>query len=463
MRRFVLVLALVVALGAAACGEDGSGTRVVLVDYSSDEYASSAFFNYPAKLDATPGQTIVFQQEWTGEPHTVTGGSIVNDAIGKGKDWIDFFESFDALAAEGGAELPNPEDPGDATFADFAAALKSATDKAGAKKVIDAYNGVRASGVPLPDLDNPPAVGFTDFVTQVEEESDEAFSGIPLAFDDEDEVAQNVGQPCYKATGTFRDDASKPCTKAQQEQPAFDGKQTIYNSGLIRYEGPDGNTFEMELADDIKPGTYFFYCAVHGLGQTTELEVKPKGSKVESRVSVGRRARDEAEKTLLPLDKVYRSAAKTNAITVDGEKIEGPFAGLVAEGADHALLNEFLPRKITAKVNEPITWKAFGSDHTISFDVPDYFPILEFDTKDGVRFNARLGRPAGGAPDIPEQDGEGVLKIDGGTYDGTGFWSSGLFGAEPYAEYTVRISKPGTYPYACLIHPPMIGQIVVTR
>jgi plastocyanin len=55
-----------------------------------------------------------------------------------------------------------------------------------------------------------------------------------------------------------------------------------------------------------------------------------------------------------------------------------------------------------------------------------------------------------------------VFKIDGGTYDGTGFWSSGLFGAEPYAEYTLRISKPGTYPYACLIHPSMIGQVVVT-
>lgn len=461
MRRFSLIVALVVTLGTAACGGSGSDERVVLVDYSSDEYASAAFFNYPAKLDATPGQTILFKQEWTGEPHTVTGGAVVNDAIVKGKDWVEFFESFDALASEGGAELPNPEDPGAATVADFANALKTASDKAGAKKVIDSYNNVRASGVALPDLDNPPAAAFAELVTQIEEESDKAFSGLPFAFDDSDAVAQNVGQPCYKRTGTFPEEPSKPCTKAQQNQPAFDGKQAVYNSGLIRYEGPEGNTFEMKLADDIKPGTYFFYCAVHGLGQTTELEVKPKGTEVESRVSVARRARDEAEKTLLPLDKVYREALRSNTVTIEGEKIEGPFAGLVAAGADHALLNEFLPRKVTTKVNEPITWKAFGSDHTISFDVPKYFPILEFDTKDGVRLNPRLGRPAGGAPDIPEQDGFGVLKIDGGTYDGSGFWSSGLFGAEPYAEYTVRISKPGTYPYACLIHPPMIGQIVV--
>ena len=32
------------------------------------------------------------------------------------------------------------------------------------------------------------------------------------------------------------------------------------------------------------------------------------------------------------------------------------------------------------------------------------------------------------------------MEIDGGTYDGSGFWSSGLVGAEPHLRYTVRIS-----------------------
>jgi hypothetical protein len=110
-----------------------------------------------------------------------------------------------------------------------------------------------------------------------------------------------------------------------------------------------------------------------------------------------------------------------------------------------------------------------GADHTITFDVPSYFPPVQF-LKDGtVRLNPKLDKPAGGAPEPPKHEGEedggggGPEKIDGGTYDGTGFWSSGLVGAEPYLEYTVRISNPGTYKYACLLHPPMVGTVVVSR
>ena len=105
----------------AACGGGQSEELTVLVDYSSDDFASSAFFNFPAKLDATPGQTIVFKQTWTGEPHTVTGGTFVNDtSCASRQDWLSFFEAFDGLLAEDGADHPEPRKPGQcATFADF--------------------------------------------------------------------------------------------------------------------------------------------------------------------------------------------------------------------------------------------------------------------------------------------------------------------------------------------------------
>ncbi|HUR76591.1 MAG TPA: hypothetical protein VMZ22_01490 [Acidimicrobiales bacterium] len=468
MRR-ALVVCVVLSV-FAACGGASSGQRTVLVDYDGDEFSSSVFSNYPAKLEAKPGQTVVFKQAWTGEPHTVTGGAFVNDVLAKSKDWLAFFENFDKLLASG-ADIPDPENPGEATFAQFAAGLASAKNKKAAKLTGDAWRALRANGATLPDLDNPGEVSWADAVTAIDEESDKAFSGVPFAFEDEGSIAQNVGQPCFKRKGALPLEAATPCAKAQQVQPAFDGKQSVYNSGLIRYEGVRGNSFKVKLADEIDPGTYYFYCAVHGFGQLTELKVKPKDAKVESAAEVARRARAQAEDTLRPLAKVYRQTVRSGRLTLHGEKLKGPFAGLYAEGADHALINEFLPHRITAKVNEPITWTALGSDHTISFDVPKYFPIIEFDTPKGIRLNPRLSRPAGGAPEIPKpdetdeeshEDHGGPLTIDGGTYDGSGFWSSGLFGSEPYAKYTLRISKPGTYPYACLIHPPMIGQIVVT-
>ena len=30
-----------------------------------------------------------------------------------------------------------------------------------------------------------------------------------------------------------------------------------------------------------------------------------------------------------------------------------------------------------------------------------------------------------------------------------------------YAQYTLRFSKPGTYKYACLVHPAMVGTITI--
>lgn len=453
---FVVLLALV----AGACGGgSGSAERSVLVDFSSDEFASSAFLNVPGKVTVKPGSTIVFRQTWTGEPHTVTGGTSVNEPLAKGQVWLDFFESFDALGGAG-LDLPDPENPGDATWPDAVKTIKGG-GKAG-RAFIDDYNALIKSGVDLPSIDNPPAVSFGDVSKKIDELSEAAFEGIRFAFDEETEnIAQNMGQPCYLRTGEPPDDKKQACPKENQSQPEFDGKYSFYNSGIIRYEGNDGNTFRVKLADDIAPGTYTFYCAIHGPQQRSEIVVADEGDDVPSSGDVARDSRREMERVLKPLREIYRDARDNNQFRVQGEELKGPFAGLYSPEISHALINEFIPKQIRAKANEPITWKMLGSDHSISFGVPRYFPIIEFQPNN-FRINPALSEPAGGAPAIPEQEGEGVLKVDGGTYSGSGFWSSGLLGAEPYAEYTLRIAKAGTYNYACLIHPPMVGKITIT-
>src|SRR5439155_22763911 len=147
-------------------------------------------------------------------------------------------------------------------------------------------------------------------------------------------------------------------------------------------------------------------------------------------------------------------------IEIAGKNVRAPFAGLPAEV--EGSINEFVPKTIHAKVGEKVTWKIVAADHSISFGVPNYFPIISF-AKDGtISINPQVTTPAGGSPKIPEGKQGEVLRVDGGTYGGTGFFSSSVFGGDPYAEYSLRFSKPGTYRLACLIHPPMIGHVTVT-
>jgi plastocyanin len=467
-RQTRALLAAVVLLAGGACGggsgdSGGSATRRVMVDHSSDEFATFALFNFPAKVTVRQGDAVEFKQTWTGEPHTVTGGTSVTKALKDGVAWVDFFESFDALASSG-ADLPNPEDPGDATVGDFAKGFRGAENADVRDKGIKAYEELVAT-FGLPALDESSTVPFADLVEQVETKSDEYFSGLPSAFDDNDELAQNVGQPCFLDEGSPPEDTGTPCAKKEQVQPRFNGRQSSYNSGVIPYEGPRGNTFTVRIAPDAELGSYLFYCAIHGLGQKSEIEIVDADADIPSQSEVNRQIREETNEITKDLEGLYDDAKDDLEVTLPGadEPVKGPFAGL--PGKEHTAINEFVPKELTVKAGEPITWKMMGSDHSISFRVPRYFPIMEF-LKDGtVRINPKISPPAGGAIEYVEADdgeSEGPPKHDGGSYDGTGFWSSGLIGGEPYLEYTMRITKPGTYNYACLLHPPMVGRIKVT-
>src|SRR5581483_9813463 len=102
-----------------------------------------------------------------------------------------------------------------------------------------------------------------------------AFAKLPSMFPDgQGDLNQNAAQPCYLASG----DPSKykgatPCPKVTQ--PEFDGKQAYYSSGFLK----EGTTFSMKLAKDITPGTYHYYCNVHGPMMSGSFTVVGKDAK----------------------------------------------------------------------------------------------------------------------------------------------------------------------------------------
>src|SRR5687768_9430270 len=83
MRRVVAVC-LTIALAGAGCLPGASAReRLVRVDFQQDEFASFYWRYFPSTIDAHPGDTVVFDQQWTGEPHTVTLGTIFDEALPK--------------------------------------------------------------------------------------------------------------------------------------------------------------------------------------------------------------------------------------------------------------------------------------------------------------------------------------------------------------------------------------------
>ena len=417
MLRKVIAVSVVLPWLAAACG-GGPQTRSIRVDYGSDEFAAAFLDYFPKNVSIRQGDTVEFHQTWTGEPHTVTMGTKADEYGGL----IEKGGYFKAFAEKGYEGLP-PEPP---------------------KEI-----------KPLDDA-------------------------LPAMFarPDYERVAQNGAQPCYLTSGLPPTNADKPCTKAQQKQPEFTGRQSYYNSGYIHYAGAGGNTFRVKIADNAKTGRYFFYCNNHGPFMSGWLTIKTKDAKIPSQEEVNKVALQEVRKPLNPLLKEYRAAQQKRSPVPDDVVADvkaarlptvaeggktyytGRWSGFGAEHVDTAFGLEFTPKTSTAKVGEKITWLSVGG-HTISFDVPKYFPIFTVNKDGTVVRNSKLDPPAGGAPKLPE-DKDGVLTADGGTYDGTGFWSSGLFGADKFAVYSLRISKPGTYKYACLVHPAMVGRITIT-
>ena len=433
----------VLAATAMACGggdTSGAQTREVLVDYVHDEFAASYLAYFPRDVTMRPGDTVTFRQEWTGEPHSVTMGTMVDEMMGVVTPLIEEY-----------AHLPEDEIPPH-VFEEFMAASE-----------------------PLPWM-------LPDNV-----------EGGP--------VNQNVGQPCYLDEGAPPEDPMQPCTDEQQEQPAFNGRQSYYNSGFIPYTGEQGNTFVVPLADDIEPGVYAYYCNVHGPFQSGTITVVGADEEIPSQQDVSRQALREIEAATEPLAAALEEARAADEATIYGMEVRRPFAGwdLETPSATEAFIDEFIPKEITTTVGEPVSWSFVGG-HTVSFNVPDYFTQLTVEEDGTVIFSPDALQPRGGpgypAPpepppgeeggegedgepsDVPpgdpgvaedgEEGGEGggppfgppeeAVEVDAGTWDGTTFLSSGMFFD---GTYTVRFSEPGTYEYACLVHPYMVGTVVV--
>ena len=399
MRKHVAVLVAVVVLVFGACGggddneaSDSSGgnssakSYTVDVDGKADDFNMATTAYFPSKLTVTPGSTVVFKEIFTGEPHTVTLGTLVDDGAG----------DFDPNAAEEPAawqKLPAllPQGPGDAN--------------------------------------------------------------------------QMAANPCVIATGDPPTD--KACPKVA-DQPAFDGKQSVYSSGFL----PEGATFEVKLADDLAPDTYAFFCLLHRGAMMGELTVVADAGDAQTPDEVTKAGKDELAKVVTTMKAANDQASKGDATPFAPAAPGQVVVGGASADAQNALLTQFGPKETSIATGGAVTFVVVGP-HTISFNAPESVASSALiKGPDGAyHANEQAFAPQGGPgqpapPDTPPDANAppGPPRVtDAGKFDGTGFRSSGIWISFPPAldAYKLTFTKAGTFPYKCIIHPEMEGTIKV--
>jgi plastocyanin len=103
-----------------------------------------------------------------------------------------------------------------------------------------------------------------------------------------------------------------------------------------------------------------------------------------------------------------------------------------AMSKDGVMAMAFFPNVITVDAGDTVNFT--GAEHTVTFPGSD-----------------------GKVPSATDPAAQ--MPAGGSTYDGTAFTNSGILdGQKPY---TLQFTKPGVYPYYCLLHPGMMGVVIV--
>jgi plastocyanin len=255
------------------------------------------------------------------------------------------------------------------------------------------------------------------------------------------DAIQAGAQPCYQAVG-------QPSLKAAcaVHTGEFTGTESLVTSGWLDPNAP----FTLKISDTAAPGTYNFFCQLHGPDMAGTLTVADKATAVPSPTEVTAAA-DAA--VLADTTKLATTAA--SLLTVPSAH---PVAGALSRTFQQGGVAGFGPKDITIKVGSSVTWTVFGP-HVIYFNAPADAQGLRIPAPDGsVHFNPKAATPVGG-PGAGQKPG----LVNGGSWDGVGQHSSGAIISFPpdFYSYKLTFTKAGTYNFLCTFHPNMKGTVTV--
>jgi plastocyanin len=259
---------------------------------------------------------------------------------------------------------------------------------------------------------------------------------------------QAAAQPCVVA-GKSTIPTHDACPLHQLG--SYDGTQQLATSGWLGAR----QSWSLRFSKSTKPGTYRFLCQVHGPDMSGSVQVVEKATKVKDPGAViaeGRAAREASLQRVHPGFSLLRAG-----------DAQHPLAGSGDPAASDALIAAFGPRELTVPVNGTVSWTVIGT-HSIAFEPPpDALGLRREGDDDAVHLSERAELPAGGPGAGPAVQ-QPPPVIDGGSWDGTGFRSSGIiFGPPPpnTTQFRLRFTKAGRYDFVCTVHVGMTGTVTV--
>ena len=262
------------------------------------------------------------------------------------------------------------------------------------------------------------------------------------------DAIQAGAQPCVVAAGAVIPTKTACPT---QSAPEFDGTQQLDTSGWF---GADQD-FSVTFGKTTPPGNYRFMCQLHGPEMTGQVTVVPPDSTVKDPAAVeaeGLAARDDLLTKLKPGFGSLATATASHA-----------FAGGGVPSVENALITQFGPKDLTIPVGGSVTWTVLGP-HDVAFNAPADAQSLRLPgAGKEVHLSQKAVLPAGGPGADPAAEKQPPV-IDGRTWNGVGFRSSGLIFGDPPPHTTafkLTFSKAGTYQFQCLVHEDMKGTVTV--
>lgn len=423
MRRIGFVLILV-ALVAAGCSDDkkttASATTVKVSVDNKAPFAASFLAYFPNEVTVHPGDTVQFNSVFTGEPHSVSLGTLVDQGLSAADAQMNN-PDFDPSTIPQLAAIPPmlPEGPGDANQVSAAPCY------------VDTGNPPGAGETPCPNHSSSPpeftgkqsffssgflgngeiynvklasdiapgtyryfctlhSIGMQGKITVVDSEQ-----AIPSEADNQAAAAQQLEKPIAALTPGIEAAQSAPPDKAV--------------AGVISEEAQEasGNVFgAKELSVPVNGSVTWTLLGPHTISFNTPEDAKVVIAK--------------APDGLVHLN--------PKAFTPEGGGVPQPQGPPGGGGGETTSTT-------AAAGNTSTSARATTTTTTASTSTS----------------------AAGGGPPAP-------TEIDGGSFAGTGFYNTGIYFSFPPTDlfsYKLSFTKAGTYPYVCLIHPGMEGTVKV--